>query len=68
MPKFDITKLNVAVDQLLETTENPRHRFPASSVWPSPLPGVAGRREEICAPDMMITDPVFPLPLYRPRI
>ena len=27
MPKFDITKLNVAIDKLLETTQNPRHRF-----------------------------------------
>ena len=27
MPKFDITKLNVAIDKLLEVTENPRHRF-----------------------------------------
>jgi hypothetical protein len=23
MPKFDVTKLNVAIDKLLETTENP---------------------------------------------
>ena len=27
MPKFDVTKLNVAIDRLLETTQNPRHRF-----------------------------------------
>jgi hypothetical protein len=27
MPKFDVTKLNVAIDRLLETTTNPRHRF-----------------------------------------
>ena len=24
---FDVTKTNVAVDWMLETTENPRHRF-----------------------------------------
>jgi hypothetical protein len=27
MAKFDITKLNVAIDKLLAVTENPRHRF-----------------------------------------
>jgi len=27
MSKFDVTKLNVAIDRLLKTTENPRHRF-----------------------------------------
>ena len=30
MPKPDITKMNVAVDKLLETTENPRHRIVSS--------------------------------------
>ena len=27
MQKFDVTKLNAAIDRLLETTQNPRHRF-----------------------------------------
>jgi hypothetical protein len=27
MPKFDVTKLNMAIDKLLETAANPRHRF-----------------------------------------
>jgi len=27
MPKFDVTKLNVAIDRLLEVTTNPRHQF-----------------------------------------
>jgi hypothetical protein len=27
MAKYDVTKLNVAIDKLLETTTNPRHRF-----------------------------------------
>jgi hypothetical protein len=27
MPKFDITRLNVAIDRLLEVTEKPLHRF-----------------------------------------
>jgi len=25
--KLDLTKMNVAIDKLLEITENPRHRF-----------------------------------------
>ena len=59
MPKFDITKLNVAVDRLLETTENPRHRFLLQAFGRHRHLEVAGRYEEICAPDMMITDPVY---------
>ena len=27
MAKYDVTKLNVAIDKLLTVTENPRHRF-----------------------------------------
>ena len=59
MPKFDITKLNVAVDKLLETTENPRHRFLLQAFGRHRYLEVAGRYEEICAPDMTITDPVY---------
>ncbi len=34
MTKYDVTKLNVAIDKLLETTTNPRHRFCSK-----PIPG-----------------------------
>ena len=27
MTQFDITKFNIAVDRLLDVTENPRHRY-----------------------------------------
>ena len=27
MAKYDVTKLNVAIDKLLQTTTNPRHQF-----------------------------------------
>ena len=48
------------VDKLLDTTaENPRHRFLLQAFGRHRYLEVAGRREEICAPDMMITDPVF---------
>jgi hypothetical protein len=59
MPKFDITKLNVAIDRLLETTENPRHRFMLMAYSRHRYLEVAGRYEEIFAPDMMSMDPVY---------
>jgi len=43
MPKLDITKLNVAIDKLLETTENPRHRFLLQSYSRHRYLEVAGR-------------------------
>jgi hypothetical protein len=27
MSRFDITQTNIAVERLIETTENPRHRY-----------------------------------------
>jgi hypothetical protein len=59
MPKFDITKLNVAIDRLLETTTNPRHRFMLQAYSRHRYLEVAGRFEEIFAPDMMVMDPVY---------
>ena len=59
MAKFDIARLNAAVDKLLETTDNPRHRFLLQAFGRHRHLEVAGRYEEICAPDMMTTDPVY---------
>ena len=59
MPKFDVTKLNVAIDRLLETTTNPRHRFLLMAYSRHRYLEVAGRYEEILAPDMMSMDPVY---------
>ena len=59
MPKFDITKLNVAIDKLLEVTENPRHRFLLQSYSRHRYLEIAGRYEEIFAPDMMSLEPVY---------
>jgi hypothetical protein len=59
MPKFDITKLNVAIDKLLEVTENPRHRFLLQAYSRHRYLEVAGRYEEIFVPDMMSMDPVY---------
>jgi hypothetical protein len=59
MPKFDITKLNVAIDKLLETTQNPRHRFLLQAYSRHRYLEVAGRYEEIFTPDMTSTNPVY---------
>lgn len=59
MPKFDVTKLNVAIDRLLETTENPRHRFILMAYSRHRYLEVAGRYEEIFHPDMMSMHPVY---------
>jgi hypothetical protein len=59
MPKFDVTKLNVAIDQLLEKVTNLRHRFLLMAYSRHRYLEVAGRYEEIFAPDMMAMDPHY---------
>jgi hypothetical protein len=59
MPKFDVTKLNVAVDRLLEVTTNPRHRFMLQAYSRHRYLEVAGRYEEIFAADMMNMNPRY---------
>ena len=59
MPKFDVTKLNVAIDELLETTTNPRHRFLLMAYSRHRYLEVVGRYEEIFAADMMAMDPHY---------
>ncbi|HLH87515.1 MAG TPA: hypothetical protein VKX28_03575 [Xanthobacteraceae bacterium] len=59
MAKRDVTKLNVAIDKLLETTTNPRHRFLLQAYSRHRYLEVAGRYEEIFAPDMMVQNPSY---------
>ena len=59
MPKFDVTKLNVAIDRALEGTQNPRHRFMLMAYSRHRYLEVAGRYEEIFAPEMMSMKPVY---------
>jgi hypothetical protein len=59
MAKYDVTRLNVAVDQLLAVTEDPRHRFLLQAYSRHRYLEVAGRYEEIFAPDMMIPNPCY---------
>jgi len=59
MMKLDITQLNKAVFRLLEATENPRHRFMLMAYARHRALEVAGRYEEIFAPDMMSPEAVY---------
>jgi hypothetical protein len=55
----DITRINQPIDRLLEVTTNPRHRFLLMAFARHRLLELAGRYEEIFAPDMMVEHPVY---------
>lgn len=57
--KLDITRTNQAIERLLETTESPRHRFLLQAYHRHRYLEIAGRYEEIFAPDMMVEHPVY---------
>jgi hypothetical protein len=59
MAKHDVTTLNVAIERLLAATTNPRHRFLLQAYSRHRYLEVAGRYEELFAPDMMVADPVY---------
>ena len=59
MAKYDVTKLNLAVDRLLAATQNPRHRFLLQAYGRHRYLEVAGRYEEIFAPEMMAPAPAY---------
>jgi len=59
VPKHDVTKLNVAIDKLLAVTTNPRHRFLLQAYSRHRYLEVAGRYEEIFAPEMMAQKPSY---------
>ncbi len=56
---FDITRTNVAVRNLLEVTENPRHRFLLQSYDRHRNLEMAGRYKEIFAPEMTVDEPFY---------
>ena len=56
---LDITKTNAAVRELLEVTENPRHRYLLEAYDRHRNLEHAGRYEEIFAPEMMVERPVY---------
>jgi hypothetical protein len=57
--RLDITKTNVAVQELIERTENPRHRYLLHAYDRHRNLEHAGRCEEIFAPEMMVERPVY---------
>lgn len=64
MFSFDITKTNIAVENLLEITENPRHRFLLQSYNRHRYLEMAGRYPEIFAEDMTVDHPVYHFDLF----
>lgn len=58
-PNLDVRKTNRAIDALLETTTNPRHRFLLQTYHRHRFLEIAGRYEEIFAPDMTVENPVY---------
>ena len=59
MSRFDITQTNIAVERLIETTENARHLYLLHAYNRHRYLEMAGRWEEIFAPDMTIEHPVY---------
>jgi hypothetical protein len=59
MPKYDVTKLNVGIEKCLAVTTNARHRFLLQAYYRHRFLEVAGRYEEIFAPEMMVANPVY---------
>ena len=59
MPEFDIRKTNIAVEQLLEATENPRHRYMLEAYNRHRYLEMAGRYKEIFEPEMTVEHPVY---------
>jgi hypothetical protein len=58
-PNLDVRMTNRAVDELLSTTTNTRHRFLLRAYYRHRFLEIAGRYEEIFAPEMMCENPVY---------
>lgn len=56
---FDMPKLVLAADRLLETTENPHHRAILENYRRHAMLEVCGRWREILTPDMTVAEPVY---------
>ena len=65
MSTLDIRETNRAVRQLIEKTENPRHRYLLIAYDRHRNLEMAGRYEEIFAPDMTVDEPVYHFRTYE---
>ena len=61
MISLDVTKTNHAIRELIDRTKNPRHRFLLMAYDRHRNLEMAGRYEELFAPDMMVQQPVYHL-------
>ena len=68
MIALDITKTNQAVRDLLDRTENPRHRFLLMAYDRHRNLEMAGRYEGVLAPDMMVEEPVYHIHAHGLRV
>jgi hypothetical protein len=59
MSRFDITQTNIAVERLIETTDNPRHLYLLHAYNRHRYLEMAGRWEEIFAPEMTVAHPTY---------
>jgi hypothetical protein len=59
MSRFDITRTNAAVERLLETTRNPRHHWLLQAYNRHRYLEMAGRWQEIFAPEMTVEHPIY---------
>ena len=57
--KYDIRRLTLAADTLLETNTNPRHRRILSNYRRHAMLEVSGRYEEIFTPEMTVEHPFY---------
>jgi hypothetical protein len=57
--RFDISRTNRAVERLTATTDNPRHRYLLHAYSRHRYLQIAGRVEEIFAPEMTVAEPVY---------
>lgn len=64
MIAHDITMTNQAVRDLIKSIENPRHRFLLMSYDRHRNLEMAGRYEEIFAPDMTVREPIYHLDIH----
>src|SRR6201999_4422894 len=56
---LDITKTNIAVQELIAVTENPRHRYLLEAYDRHRNLEHAGRFEEIFEPEMTVEHPIY---------
>ncbi len=62
--RLDIREQNRAVEQVLEATENPRHRYLLEAYLRHRYLESAGRYEEILEPELTVDHPVYRFSLF----